>query len=687
MHRTGHTERTPAEDGSVRVVSPRPAPGRSGEASLRPPLRWLRYALPAAAAGLLLALVLTDTGTLTTEPDEIAPPTVPLTPERVLVSGVTVPEDVAMAWSAMPILDTRIVGITAEGALAAVVGTTSTLIVPDSLQGPAVPEVDAAGPGASSPFLFAALLETQDGTLIVGHDPAADRANLWRPASPEGPSPTYLPEPQRGLDDVAAVTGAASNGRSLLIVGEHPTGLPRVWITRSGNVWEEHAPRGLANPRPRVVAAVGGTYLLGGARCRPECVPAIWTSSDGIAWVPGAGVGGEVPGVVTGITATGSALYAVGTMGDGSGASWVSRDRGVTWEQESTVGFEERVVLTLEAINVRSGATPTARLRVDGEVVEVVEGGSIATPLGDVAVPALGSMALFLVDGDAHAVRIGEAWSLRTRFRIEDVDAADGTIVAVGSRQRPNRIGRPTVWVRDEGSSVWNASPLPGGPTPRHVLAAEAGILAAGSFDSAAGTGGESAVWGVTFSHPEEEASALEAVRSLLAAFETGESFPAAEALHRRLEAPLEVPGFAGLPFRLPDTGDTFDPDPLVNAVRYTASLDVSITLEDCTARVVLTDADLVRVACGYAASSTLLRLLGLDESRGRLSASVRDGRVTAMELDAPEELAAWQRFETHAAGTYDGAAFSAFVTGRPSEATAGAHLDAAEDLGAAPGR
>ncbi len=234
---------------------------------------------------------------------------------------------------------------------------------------------------------------------------------------------------------------------------------------------------------------------------------------------------------------------------------------------------------------------------------------------------------------------------------------------------------------------MWNASPLPGGPTPRHVLVAEGGILAAGSFDSAADGGGESAVWSTTFSQPEKEGSALDAVRSLLTAFETGESFPATEALHRRLDAPLEVPGFAGLPFRLPDTGETFDPDPIVDAVRYTAALDASITLEQCTTRVALTDPDLVRIACDYAASSALLRLLGLDESRGRLLASARDGRVTAMEVDAPEELAVWRRFETHAGGTYDGAAFSAFVTGRPSEATAGAHLSAAEDVEAAPGR
>lgn len=685
MHQSERTEQAQVEDGSVRIVSPRPGPAPPGGRRGAPPPWWARYALPATALGLLLALVLTDTDTLTTEASEgVAPPTASPSAEPVEASAVTAPEDVPMAWDAFPILDSRIVGITAEGALAAVVGSGSTLIDPLSLEGPTVPVIHATDPGASSPFLFADVLGSREMSLIVGHDPATNRAILWRPAIGTRRPVSYLPDLRAGLENIVGVTGAASNNRSSLIVGEHAKGLPQVWVMRAGDVWEEHAPRNLVDPRPRVVVAVGDIYFLGGARCVPDCVPAIWTSDDGITWVAGTGVGRDAPGRVTGIAATGAAIYAVGTMENGSGASWVSHDDGLTWEREHDAGLEERVVVTLEGIGERPGGAPTARLRVDGEVVEVAEGGSIATRIGDVPVRELGSVAVLVVDGETHALRVGEEWTLRTRFDIEDVDAADGTLVAVGSRQRPNRIGRPVVWIREEGSSVWNPHPLPGATPPRHVLATEAGILVAGSSDPAADAAVESTVWITTYSFPEQEAAALAAVRSLLTAFESGESFPAVEALHRTLDAPIQVPGFAGLPFRLPNTGETFDPDPIIGAVRYTAALDTSITLTDCTTRALLTDPDGVRIACDYSASSALLQMLGLDVSSGRLVATTRDGRVTALEVTASEELAVWQSFETYTAGTYEGAAFSVFVTGRPSEATARAHLDAAARLSSA---
>lgn len=607
-----------AREGVVRAL-----PANGGRAGGEPPRRapsWLNYFLAIVAIAALLAVMVADTGTVRLN----RPP-----PLRVEVPGLAV-DEIVMTWDTHAVENGRIVGVAAdrdEPFAVALLGEGSPAMLDTATGRPA----RFNDPGGSPAYDASAVVRSGEATLILGL--SAERAHVWR-------APNELDHPGRaeratqvGLAELEEPIGGAASSGLHLILGKDGAGRTLAWVGSGNGKWDSRPVTGLARADIDVIATTGKTFLAGGSECSADgCVPAVWRTTDGTTWSRGTGLGRE-EARVTGIAASGETVYAVGTTTAGLGMSWRSADAGRTWTMEATEGWRTKVSVTVDEID-RESLPRTARLTVNGETVVVRDGGAIVTPFGDIAVEGLDEMALLAAGDATRIVPVGGSWVVRGVMEIEDLDIRDGTIVAVGARRAPGGPPAPTAWIRDETSTAWEASALPGSVPPEHVGIGADHVLVAGSSQR------EAVVWLGTVTLPDAELEAMAAVGDLLRGLSSGDA-----GLTGRALAPgsggssvLELPGLGGVDLDPRHPSGAIDADRLDRITGFVSALETTITATGCEARAAFGDRTSIRVECDHTTTSSLLELLGVPEIEGTLTATTRDGLVTSLTVDGPAE-------------------------------------------------
>jgi hypothetical protein len=142
-----------------------------------------------------------------------------------------------------------------------------------------------AGPAELGPGGALRLVAAGAGFLLLGTDPAMERAIVWR--SEDGATWDRAPN-QEALDGAWLEDGAAIGGR-LVVVGRNDEAPPMAWTSEDGMTWQ--AAGDVFGVESGVLAeaiVVNGTLLVtgfddGAADAKPASM-AFWTSNDGVSW-------------------------------------------------------------------------------------------------------------------------------------------------------------------------------------------------------------------------------------------------------------------------------------------------------------------------------------------------------------------------------------------------------------------
>ena len=127
----------------------------------------------------------------------------------------------------------------------------------------------------------------------------------------------------------------------LVAVGDDPRG-GTSWWSVDGRAWTaaQYPDPALRNATLSAVAASDSMIVATGSReaVDGQTHPAIWSSTDGVAWTPADGLAPGANGFVSAVTSTPTGFVAVGELdaGDGSteATAWRSSD-GMTWTNMS----------------------------------------------------------------------------------------------------------------------------------------------------------------------------------------------------------------------------------------------------------------------------------------------------------------------------------------------------------------
>lgn len=219
----------------------------------------------------------------------------------------------------------------------------------------------------------------------------------------------------------AHITGVASDGASLVAVGDRGWGSPAAWLTRDAVTWREataSASPDLSGGHLAAVSAfsggfvaagqLGGSAPTAGVASQPPSLPAAWTSADGLSWRRARVAAAVAPGGgVAVLAAARGGLVAVGSddaSGRGAAVAWVSAD-GTSWRRVAAAGLPPSLSVAGDGeVAVAWAQDPAGadrywasddgaawrQLAADGdaEAMPGADGGDTAWPHADLVVPA-----------------------------------------------------------------------------------------------------------------------------------------------------------------------------------------------------------------------------------------------------------------------------------------------------------
>ncbi len=276
------------------------------------------------------------------------------------------------------------------------------------------------------------------GYIAVGAvTPPASAIAFW---SADGASWTPLPSFTGG--DGSAAVGAAEASDRIALVGHDPTGA-MAWAGDLRTGWRQAPPQAslavahAAGGMTSVVPFDGG-FVAAGYRDDPaaaRAAGAVWRSRDGLAWTLDADGGVFAGGRVMSLAVAGSALVAVGTVGD------LIRGPAAAWRWTAATGWRR------------------ASVPVGGGAMRAV----VATASGLVAVGVdaadTGAAAWTSIDGSNwQAVADQPAFHFyQLPVRFQALTLVNGTLIAAGWRSDPGK-GSSVVVTSPDGET-WSAEP------------------------------------------------------------------------------------------------------------------------------------------------------------------------------------------------------------------------------------
>jgi hypothetical protein len=601
------------ESDSVRVLPPEHGSSPPGP---RPPPRsggWLRFGLPSAAIAVLIGILLADTDLRLNDSSatESAPPQARAIPVRVEIGSPTLPDRIPLSWSSRRFEETHLIrsGLESGSIMAAVEGPSGApallRLEPSGAQLFDIPDVA---------YLHTAI-PTGDGLLLVARH-----------------------NDVQGLDDLDTVIAAAADLR-LFILGYNQDSVQRAWIDGGLSNFRSVSATGLSGPDIDVVIRANGLLFAGGTSCGPSgCSAAVWRSLDGLSWTAARGFE-QRPGRVTGLAMINNTLHAVGTVDPGLGRAWTSTDLGLTWQQDAAPELATTLSITVTGIE-RDDRQRSLRLDISGDPVHIAEGGTLATPIGDVTVVALGDVAVLALEDEVRPLRIGETWALQPNITITDLTTHARRLVAVGSRVGADGSTVPLIWIRSQDEPVWHSAVLPARIEPTEVRLTMGTVAVFGS------DGADMTVMTAELNLVSPESTAVDAVTSLLDAIESGELRVATELLapSQDLDLPFSLPGSMNIPFNIWTTEGSIDHDALRGAIEYVTTLDTHFSTRECDASPTFSGVETVRVTCDYTVTSSLLSALGGEPSSGTFVSLTQEGRVVSMRISShgEEETLGW---------------------------------------------
>jgi hypothetical protein len=203
----------------------------------------------------------------------------------------------------------------------------STFGTPNSSQGYVflLNDVTAGGPGYVM-VGSAVKLAVPPPTIAVGPAVAtsADGATwTWRVLPESAPSP-------------ASMTAVAAGGEGLVAVGTGASGEPAIWMSTDGIAWDPVSAAVVSSKAEldSVAAGPAGFVAVGGDSGHA----AAWISPDGRTWRQATAGSAFDDAWMTRVTWTGTMFLAAGKTGPGDGAAWVSTD-GSDWTRLDTAGI------------------------------------------------------------------------------------------------------------------------------------------------------------------------------------------------------------------------------------------------------------------------------------------------------------------------------------------------------------
>jgi hypothetical protein len=501
---------------------------------------------------------------------------------------------------------------------------------------------------------FATVLDWREATIAFGMQ--ASDAAVW---SADRPQDTWewrgnIP----GFPSEVFPRAVVATDR-LLVLGPHGTGF-RAYTSDDGLQWTDPTETtGLEGVQlVTLTTADGWFYALGGLDCdTASCAPAIYRSSDGLAWhqnrSPDGGSISDEPGFVLDMVATDAGYLAIGHTGladDFQPAMWRSQDGG-TWTQLVTpeVFRSEEIQLGLEAIE--AGAPNRAILLIDGAEYPVTRDSTIHTDAGEIVVGGVDETWTQLsIDGTTYRLTLGESGTVTQTPWLSDIAAQRNRIAIAGyfgsTSTLPMVSSHPSAtavaWTAIGIGANWERSILPGDDS----VASEVELI--GNDISVLGGSDNSAMaWHARWNTDVAEQAAVEAVHEFFAAVNTGNSGD--------LLLPWLPDNAPGVPlFELPSLGGVeldwwnegvsdIDHAAVEDTLAYMAALDTRIEVNDCSTSVRLGEIDTVRAVCGFTVTSDLMTQLGILEGQGRFEASYQDGILTLLDLHSAPSLSVWQ--------------------------------------------
>jgi hypothetical protein len=488
-----------------------------------------------------------------------------------------------------------------------------------------------------------------------------------------------------------------AGGDELMAIGERG-GSYHAWTSPDGLAWVSAGDlEMLGGASVNVLAASDEWHFAGGSeRCEePQCRPVIYRSRDGLVWEPGsgalAGVLDSEAGTVVDIKTHGDGLIALGQMGhDSHVALWFSTD-GASWTRlaEDEPLFQPTST-TVEVDSLSTGPDPTAVVAIDGNRHQVTVGTEIATHGGRISITAIDDSGILLtVDGSAR--RLARDGTLITQRAPSGAGVAtQGRRIVIGGHLSGSEKAIPTVWSSTDNGLSWE----------RRSIGAASGrmgtpVLNGANIAVAAGPFGNSPdLWHSTWDTSRTESEGLELVHLFVEALNSGEPDSAANAIPTRRDGAaipvFHIPSLGSVDMRWWDESGMIDIDSVAATVSYLDAMHTSITLGDCTTRMLFGDVDSLRVTCDVTATSDLVSTLTNGHAEGTINAVVEDGVLESLtELPNSPTQRIWQMLtngtEGHAADDRT-TLVGVDATGRPTGPTftaesAEVHLRLARDF------
>jgi hypothetical protein len=473
------------------------------------------------------------------------------------------------------------------------------------------------------------------------------------------------------------------------------------WTSPDGVTWRGIGPIRVGDEMG--VIAFGASddwfFAAGTESCDIEpCRPVIYRSRDALAWEPTSGLDPDAlspePGAVTGISATGNGLIAVGSIGTPPStrlAVWTSPD-GAHWTRIAPdEPLLRAVAARFDITGLDAGRQATATVATDSGSLRLIAGTELVTDAGTARVTDIDDSGVqFVVDGATEVRRPGNAITL-TRSPLAWFVAAEGPRIVIAGYLAGARTRSPVVWSSADSGATWDRAILDSAAPALLEQIATAGshiTLALGTPSAPATAYSE---WDTT----GQEAAAEATVRAYVAALDDRDAATLATLLPARLgsgtAATVQVPalGDVDVAWWDPDTGVP-DPAAIRDVLAYLDALGATVNLESCRATARLGGTDSLRVVCEYEAESELMDALLKGPRTGSFESTIEAGSIRTLSITRSPTGAMWTLLDAAAvnAPTIDRATVRAVEPSgearlQPSftAASAAAHLRLAVNL------